>query len=129
MKINIILPKTNYQPNELIKGQCEWDTMSIKKPKSIRLILKVWNEGKVGRTEAIAKELQFTPNASTGTLDFQMVMPKYPLSYYGNKFSVKWGIQAELNDKVSHLVEIISGSVKRRDNSDDQEDESDKRLG
>ena len=102
MKVNIILPNQHYQPGQIIKGQCDWDMESRKRPKYIRILLKVWNEGTHPQTIVVAETINLKPETSKGIVDFEFKLPLYPFSYQGKNFNICWGIQGELGNDVFH---------------------------
>lgn len=101
----IDLPKTHYQPGEVIRGEILWAL--DQPPERIRLSLGWWTEGRGSKDAKIETELDWPTQDTAGQQSFEISLPKTPYSFHGQLITLKWALElrVEKGDQ-RHSLEI-----------------------
>jgi hypothetical protein len=90
-KLYIDLPKTHYQPEELLRGEILWALDEA--PGRIYLSLGWWTEGRGSKDAKIETELDWPTRDSAGQHKFELPLPKTPYSFQGQLITLKWALE------------------------------------
>lgn len=104
----IDLPKTHYQPEEILRGEILWALE--KPPERIYLSLGWWTEGRGSKDAKIETELDWPTLDTAGQQSFEIPLPKTPYSFQGQLITLKWALELHTEKgKLTHSVEISIG--------------------
>lgn len=102
----IDLPKTNYRPGELLRGELLWAL--DEPPEKIELSLGWWTEGRGDKDANIEHMLEWRSMESAGKESFEMKLPESPYSFEGHLISLKWALELRTaNGKQSTTLNLL----------------------
>lgn len=87
----IDLPKTHFQPGEILRGEILWALDQA--PERIYLSLGWWTEGRGTKDAKIETELDWQTREPAGKQSFEIPLPKTPYSFQGQLITLKWALE------------------------------------
>lgn len=109
------IPRKTFRPGETVAGEFLWDCSEA--PRSLRLRLGWWTEGRGDRDEQVVAEETWEQPGPIGKEAFSFSLPRECVpSFSGRLVSVVWGLQlSAAGTKAEDWVEILTVSPSSRE--------------
>lgn len=101
----IDLPKTHYQPGEVLRGEILWALEEA--PGRIYLSLGWWTEGRGSKDAKIEAEVDWPISDRAGQQYFELPLPRAPYAFHGQLITLKWALELRTEKgRHAHSIEL-----------------------
>lgn len=88
-----------FKPGDLVQGILRWSAHGGKHFRQVEIRLG-WSAANQETSDVMCHCAErFAVNSRSGSVNFEVNLPKAPRSYSGDLFSIKWLIEARTSDK------------------------------